>query len=301
VTRPIACYFGLLFALAGCSDPLKPVDLIEEPRVLAARIEVDGDPGRVSPLPGEAVHVRWLVATPTGDASSGFALAVCSAATQGHGLAACLQAPFASAGAEPTSDRPSFDFVVPETLEPAQNPRLEVFGALCPEESGSFDASGPRCLDGGGLPVSLGFELLTDAGPNLNPEIPPDAIALDGAPWLAAAPVTEPCQGQGLVELTGAGRHSIEIALPDSDRQDLLQLNSADPARETLQVAHFASAGDLGSAFSELQASSASTRVTVSWDAPAPDAQSRLIRFWFVVRDGRGGSDFTERALCELP
>jgi hypothetical protein len=40
----------------------------------------------------------------------------------------------------------------------------------------------------------------------------------------------------------------------------------------------------------------------VEWTAPDSDASTGLlVRFWFVVRDLRGGSDFIERAVCVVP
>lgn len=81
-----------------------------------------------------------------------------------------------------------------------------------------------------------------------------------------------------------------------------MQKNSADPARESLQLSHFASAGDLSHAFPQLIASDPANRVSFRWTAPSnAPAGGRLVRFWFVARDGRGGSDFTERALWALP
>ena len=48
----------------SCGDPLKLPQLIEHNRVLGARVEVQGEPERASPAPGESATVRWLVADP---------------------------------------------------------------------------------------------------------------------------------------------------------------------------------------------------------------------------------------------
>lgn len=293
----------LLVALSGCDDPLKAVDTIEGPRVLAARVEVEGDPARTSPNPGETVHVTWLVATPEGDAPSGFGLGVCSAAPRGHGRSACREAPFAFQSAEPSSDRPRFDFTVPAELDASEQPILAVFGSLCPRGSGHIDEQGAACDGAEELAVSLDFLLATPDDINQNPDFADDSLLLDGAPWPLAPAATEPCQGLGLPELPySKAEHSIGIRPPDSARQPLAQKSSADPARESLQLAHFSSAGDLSSAFSNLLATDPATSVTIRWTAPndAP-AGGKVVRFWFVLRDGRGGSDFTERALCVLP
>ncbi len=40
--------------------------------------------------------------------------------------------------------------------------------------------------------------------------------------------------------------------------------------------------------------------VSVPWRAPG-DAAGERVRFYFVVRDGRGGADWSARTLCLLP
>jgi hypothetical protein len=294
----------LLVALSGCDDPLKPVDTVEEPRVLAARVEVEGDPDRTSPNPGETVHVTWLVAAPNGDALAGFGMAACAAEPWGRGPTACRAEPFAVASAGPTSDRPRFDFTVPADLDPVKNPLLAVLGSLCPDATGNVDENGASCDAGEELAVSLDFLLATADDINQNPNFSADSLSLDGSPWAPApALLSEPCEGLGLPELPySKSEHTIDIGLPDSARQTLVQKSSADPARETLQLAHFASAGDSSSAFSQLLGTDPATSVSYRWNTPknAP-VGGRIVRFWFVARDGRGGSDFTERALCALP
>jgi len=41
--------------------------------------------------------------------------------------------------------------------------------------------------------------------------------------------------------------------------------------------------------------------VRVSWKAPVVQPASGLVRFFFFVRDSRGGTDWLERALCVAP
>ena len=54
----------LAFASGACGDPLVSVERIASLRALAARVEVECDPDRATPLPGETATVRFLVAAP---------------------------------------------------------------------------------------------------------------------------------------------------------------------------------------------------------------------------------------------
>lgn len=295
--------FCMLVALAGCDDPLKSVDRIEEPRPLAARVEVAGDPTRVNPAPGETVRVTWLVATPSGDAFSGFALAACAARPQNDGLASCVGEPFALAAAPADSQRPSFEFVVPEDLDPNQGSQVLVLGRLCPGASGSVDEGDTRCDDGGGLRVSLDFSLAGQSDTNTNPDFLAGAISFDGEIWSERPLPTTSCAGLGLPEVSAAGGdHVISVMLPASARDELVQEEPVDPARETVEIAHFLSSGELDHTFTRILPDTLEIASSVVF-TPNADAQGdgSLVHFWFVVRDGRGGSDFTERAACVLP
>ena len=77
----------------------------------------------------------------------------------------------------------------------------------------------------------------------------------------------------------------------------------ATPTRESLQISQFTTAGKLNSQFSFVEATddSQATTVDATWDAPeAADvpAAGSPVTFTFVVRDDRGGTDWTTRALC---
>jgi hypothetical protein len=41
--------------------------------------------------------------------------------------------------------------------------------------------------------------------------------------------------------------------------------------------------------------------VRVEWTAPGAAPDSGVVRFFFVVRDSRGGTDWLERAVCVAP
>ena len=68
-----------------------------------------------------------------------------------------------------------------------------------------------------------------------------------------------------------------------------------DPSRESLQLSHFTTAGELSRAFDSVPWDSEELERQVSWTAPK---QPGLVRFWLVLRDFRGGGAFIERAAC---
>src|SRR6478752_5070111 len=80
----------------GCDDSLKSVSLIEETRVLGARVEVEADETRASPMPGERASLHFFVATPNAEPQLSYALSVCAVRPTNNGFPSCESAPFAS-------------------------------------------------------------------------------------------------------------------------------------------------------------------------------------------------------------
>src|SRR5215471_20318279 len=83
--------------LSGCDEPLSQVEAIDKTRVVAAKVEVGGDPTRAAPLPGEDVLVRWLVVAPDPMPSVAYELTACVAANSAEDLATCTGEPLATA------------------------------------------------------------------------------------------------------------------------------------------------------------------------------------------------------------
>jgi hypothetical protein len=294
----------LALALAGCDDPLKPTELVEEPRVLAARVEVDGAPERAAPYPGERARVRFLVAAPELEPPLGYALVACRAAPSNVGLAACAEPVFAErALLDPEPVAPELEFELPQPAAADETPRLLVKGVICPHGSPRVTESPTTCVSGAdALPVTLELDLATELEANLNPSFAEAELLLDGEPFPAPAVALDTdCAGLGLVEVPAASAHRFVVGFPESARDPLLQSSDFATARESLLLSHFVSAGELDRAFSPIPAASAEIRAEVDWVAPDAGALGRLVRFWFVIRDLRGGSDFAERALCVVP
>lgn len=284
---------GLGLLLAGCDDPLKSVELVAEPRVLGARVEVMGEPERAAPAPGETATATFLLAAPELAPSLGFALAACPAAARNGARSACAGEAFAEVSrANGEADVASLTFQVPRDLEPSG--RVLLFGVICPDGSPSADAAS---CDGAqpGITLQLELDLARDDDANLNPELQADGIAFDDAPWPELAPVDGACTSLGFPEVDVSSQHTVTVRLDESDRDSLPRPSSLDPARESLQLSHFVSGGDISRAFETIAWDSDELRRTVSWTAP--DAPG-LTRFWFVLRDFRGGGALATRAVC---
>jgi hypothetical protein len=277
----------------GCDEPLKPVELVVEPRVLGGRVEVEGDPGRAAPASGESATATFLLAAPELEPSLGFAFAVCLAAPRQGSRSACVDAPFAQVSRENGQEAmPRIAFDVPAAFDPAG--RLAVLGIICPD--GSPRADGQSC-DGPtpGTPLELELELSREGDVNENPELQPDSIAFDSDVWPELPAVDGDCSGLGFVEVAVGSKHVITVALDESDRDPLPRPTKLDPSRESLQLSHFTTAGELSRAFDSVAWDSEELERQVSWTAPK---QPGLVRFWLVLRDFRGGGAFTERAVC---
>jgi hypothetical protein len=187
---------------------------------------------------------------------------------------------------------PGISFDVPADLDPSG--RLALLGIICPD--GSPSADGTAC-DGSdpGTPVTLELELARDGDVNSNPELEPDGIAFDADAWPELPAVAGDCAGLGFLEVPASSKHDITVLLDESDRDPLPRPSELDPARESLQLSHFTTGGDLTRAFETIAWDSSVLERHVSWTAPK---EPGLVRFWLVLRDFRGGGAFTERAVC---
>jgi hypothetical protein len=299
---------GVLF-LAGCGPTFDPASLITDTRVVGARLEVEGAPDRASPAPGETVNVTWLVAAPGVAPPLGWAFAVCGA---GAGSAtACLEAPLARF--QGTTSPPRISFAVPAEAVLGGATSLSLRGGVCAGAASTpqFD---PRsglaiCSNGGhGTTIALDVPVQRGGAANHNPTAD-RAFTLDGAAWPAPAAAPDPC-AQGPRVAAGSKDHVIGNLTAGIDREAYVVAVGAPPvmipARESLQISQFTTAGKLEGQFSFVEAAdeNVTTTVDVDWDAPeaadVPPA-GEAVTFTFVVRDDRGGADWTTRTLCVTP
>jgi hypothetical protein len=156
--------------------------------------------------------------------------------------------------------------------------------------------------------VSLEVPLQLGADANHNPTAD-RAFTFDGAAWPALAAGDDPCT-LGPRVAADARAHAIGITTDGADRERYAVVLGdpavATPARERLQISQFTTAGRLKSQFAFVEAADerAATTVDAGWEAPDAGeipAGGTIATFTFVVRDERGGADWTTRAVCVTP
>jgi hypothetical protein len=295
---------------AGCGPTFDPASLIADTRVVGARIEVEGAPDRASPKPGETANVTWLVTSPDATPPLAWTFAVCAPGA-GKSAGACLQAPLARF--DGTANPPRISIPVPAESALGGAANVTLHGGICAgvDSAPQLDSRDGlvRCSNGGhGTTVSLDMPLQIGDDANHNPTAD-RAFTLDGAAWPALPAAADPCV-QGPRIAPGSADHVIANTTAGSDREAYTVVTgfppAATPGRERLQISQFTTAGKLKSQFAFVEASddNATTTVDVTWDAPEGDdvpAQGLAVTFTFVVRDDRGGTDWTTRTLCVTP
>jgi len=294
-----ALAFGAAFVAFGCDDPLREESLIQETRVLGARVEVEGDAGRASPAARETAHFSAFLAAPDGAPSAGYALSVCGVQPTNSGFPSCATPAFGSV-LQPDSrlGNPNFDFTVPADLDTSKTPHGFVRGLICPNDTAAVDANGdPSCAAGPGETIAFEFDFAGPGEDNQNPSFAADSLTLDGNPW----PVPDESAGcEALPQVALGTKHSFGVALRDSDFDSLVQTTAEDPTRETILLSQFSTAGKLAHLFVSLTPQTPTS--STDWDAPSQaDAANPITHFYFVIRDSRGGEDLAERALCIAP
>lgn len=298
----LAAAIGLLLGSTGCGDPLKPLELIEDLRVLGARVEVDGALERANPAPGERATARWLLAAPKVAPSVGWSLEACVLGEGGGSLPSCDGKPFASAAsAGPELGAPTLTFDVPAAT--AADARVLVRGAICPDGAAGPASGGAACEASDlGTRVMLTFALADERHTNLNPELESDSLLFDGTPLAEVDLISDGACERVPEVRAGSGDHLLALRIDEADRDPLVPETSLDPTRESLQITHFSTAGELERAFSASSWAEPAAPVSVIWRAPdSAPAGGLLTRFYLVVRDLRGGSDWLERAVCVVP
>lgn len=301
-SRLVLASLAASLAGIGCDDSLKEVSLIEETRILGARVEAAGDPGQAAPDPGQHASLRLFLAATNGEPNFSYALSVCAVRPTNVGFPNCTAAPFATGmRLAPSPDEARLDFEIPFDLEPRDTPHAFATGLICADSELRTSAEGEQsCVSGAAKQLAFEFPLGGSEDSNRNPSFASDAFLLDGEPWLANAEAS--CDTGSLRQVSAKSLHALRVTLPETDFELLSPATAIEPSRETLLVSNFSTAGKLSDAFVSLSVDTPAEQRRVDWAAPALlDATPSLVRFYFVVRDGRSGEDFATRALCVVP
>jgi hypothetical protein len=300
----------LLLGSTGCDDPLLEAQRIENTRVLGARVEVANDATRARPLPGESVAVTWLVADPRPDPPLGWDFVACVGESTLRGVPRCRTAPFAAARSEGVeTGAPVFSFDVPDPAAFEGSDRVVVRGAVCADAPVELAEPIEQTGCNGDLNlVVLDIRLEGEGTANRNPSLADQTLSFDGSLWLAPPAellLRQDCTAEEqapelpVISANEAG-HRFRIELSQDDREPLATIEGTLP--ETLQVSHFATIGKLDRPFSVIDPETPEPIVEVSWEAPGPGLSSgRIGRFYFVLRDLRGGTDWVVRTACIVP
>ena len=292
------------FFTLGCGPTFDPASLVNSTRVVGAHVEAAGTDDRASAAPGESAQVTWLVTAPQAVPDLQWAFALCTPAA-GDGLG-CDSTPLAVF--QGTGNPPSAPITMPAADVLGTNTHLTLFGRICDTSAPVFDPQGnPSCADGAGTTASVAIQVQTPATVNHNP-VADHGLTFDGQPWPALAAGGDPCAAGPMV-VAGTEDHELSLTTEGADRETYT-IDFGDPPvptqkREALQVSFFTTAGKLKSPFAYVEAADPNpeTPAALHWNAPktADVAAPTPVTFTFVVRDGRGGTDWTTRAACVTP
>jgi hypothetical protein len=296
-------------ACFACGDPLAFAQDIESTRVLGARLELADDPTRAWPRPGEAATLRWLVADPRPAPPLGWTLSACVGTPTARGVPTCRDPAFTSQSSAGLAEAPPvLAFTMPDAGELGGTDRVLVTGAICADAEPVVSTPLERTSCDGDLSlVAFDVGIERNGAANRQPTLSDELITLDGVEWLepdAALLASEGCSNgaadPGLPTVSsGSNDHRITISLSPDDREGVPGLGG--PSFETLQLSHFSSAGRLTRPISIVEADAPVAELAVGWKAPGSAAAARVVRFYFVVRDLRGGVDWALRTLCLVP
>jgi hypothetical protein len=160
-----------------------------------------------------------------------------------------------------------------------------------------------RCGDQRAQAVTFDVVVEQDGDRNHNPSLEDDPILLGGSSWvLPESPeALEPCaQVAGTSELPSISTEERTVELELTSEGDDREA-TAEEAGEYLLVSSYSTAGELDRTFSTVEWNGADS-ISLEWAVPREAPQEgRLVRFYFVSRDDRGGVDWTQRALCLVP
>jgi hypothetical protein len=275
-------------------------------RVLGARVVSIDDETVAEPAPESAVRVQWLVVSDRLERYSA-RLWACETTRAATGIPECSSEPFHD---EPSSNETALDLSFEFEL-----PRLPVGSewlaklSLCTSGRAEFSASGAaRCSDGSQPLESQTRVRVADGDANHHPNLDDDVLRLGGARWteLGSTGIGEGCAAAdtALPTVERGQATSIRFRAEGDDRETLPEILREEHGandRESLLFTHVATLPGLDRPFSALDANSTERGFDVDFqlerDVRLGDSGT-IAGFFLIVRDDRGGIDWTARRLC---
>ena len=299
---------SLLLVLGGCSFGFDSPSLVKDLRVLA--IEVD--PPELTPDTWQSpLRVQALVVSAGAVEAVDWSVAMCLVAPTGAMLgggqasqvARCPQGSAVLAGGTTSVDAIGYAGPVPPEVV-----------AL----AGSSQSVPPQLQ----LELTVGAApLYTEKSVRVSPVLPPgqesnrnpvlSGLTFDGQPWLAGVPLSlEPgaCSSDRLETITNADRttstlctHEVIPTFDDAQRQYFVGLSDITGEfvmeQEGLRFSWFADQGVFHSDTTQQTSDGLTQQIGVSNVWRESSGFKGDVRFWIVVRDGRGGASWETRAL----
>jgi hypothetical protein len=287
----------------ACDDPLLEVQTITGLRVIGARVRGEDDPSDASLRAGNATNLDWLVASDRATTYSA-AVRVCRTNATTTGLPSCSEAPwFEDSGRFDAGEAATFALTPPDL--PAGSPWLALFVA-CAESRARFSKDGSSQCSGGELPHEASFEGIA-AEANENPSLADDELELAGEVWNETDPLPtgDPCRSEALPKAKQGKKSEVTFRLQGDDRQKLPKSVTSHYGAlptESLAYTHLLTVPGLERPFSAIASGAKDTEfeIAIELDGDLP-RDGKVVDFYLVVRDGRGGADWLRRQLCALP
>ncbi len=295
------CTAAVLLAVlwaAACTPNLTPQSLVDKFRILAVRTTP------ASGAPGEAITVETLMSDTIGGAPPLMIWAACLP-LPGQSGRQCLES---LAGDEDAAERfvllgieETATLVLPGLAEGQDMSEVYVVLGACAgiPDIPDCECPGPDCEEClGGADIfdfcdgddALAFKSVRahadPADGNQNPGIA--RILIDGGEWADGEEPDLPCNPDAACEKIAL---SIEPVEGSAESYTIVRFGEQEERLEAPYVSWFATTGSMGTDRSLVDEETGLAEV--KW-TPPEDATG-LVKFYFVMYDGRGGVDFAER------
>lgn len=276
-----------VLGVSACADPLKPAQLLEEPRVLGVRVA--GADGQTSLNPGQSATFEVLLAGPQPSLEARLAYQWCRAAGSTRGVPFCEAAPFAQDTTD--LDQSAISFPLPSDLDAGAHLALLGVACLASEPELADSPLDWRCADQQ-TPLRFSFDARAsdEHSTNENPDLSGLTLAIDGSDVPLDSPDAPGGCDAGSPVLAAGASHRVELRLGARARE----LGDATSASESLQLSHFTTSGAFERQYSFVEGDQP-CEATLSWRAPAGETD---VKQYLVVRDSRGGVSWVSWSLC---